>query len=133
MKKKKKKERGYRWYKKKLDEVFSEYIRKRDKGCCFTCGRRADWQYSHAGHYINRNHLATRWNEKNVNAQCPACNLFRQGNKTVYATRLEEKYGHGILQELESLKNIGKVFNAEQTRVLIEYYKKLASELDISQ
>lgn len=64
-------------HKDKLDRVFSEYIRKRDTKdgyfICISCGRRLPYGQADCGHYINRRHLATRWDEENCNAQCRKC------------------------------------------------------------
>ena len=46
----------------------------------------------HAGHFIGRQHMATRWNEENVNAQCVKCNTFNEGEKYRYGLALQKKY-----------------------------------------
>ena len=61
---------------KKLDNVFSQYIRRRFavNGItkCVTCGKEDFWRGGEmqAGHFISRKHYATRWNETNVQSQC---------------------------------------------------------------
>jgi hypothetical protein len=107
------KDKSTSWYKKKADKVFSDFIRQRDGGVCITCGNRKDWKYQQAGHYHSRSCVALRYNEKNVNCQCVACNVFKGGNYPIYAIKMIEKYGDNILYELdeilkESKKNIGK-------------------------
>ncbi len=82
---------------KKLDAIFSKFIRKRDNYKCVTCGAAGD----QAGHYKKRSHKNTRWCEKNVNCQCARCNLYLGGNESKHAIYLEKKYGFGILQELD--------------------------------
>lgn len=129
MKTKKQKDKSYRKTKDKLDKVFSEFIRRRDKGKCFTCGAKKEWKDTDAGHYIKRQHLATRWSEVNVNCQCMGCNRFRDGNKEVYAIRLERKYGYGILQKLEVLRDKGKRFKLSELEELIEKYQNKLKEL----
>ncbi len=61
----------------KLDKVFSEYIRKRDtrNGVfkCISCGRILPYEQADCGHYINRKHMSTRFDEMNCNAQCRSC------------------------------------------------------------
>ena len=86
----------------KADQVFSKKIRSRDKHRCFTCGKQMEENESQNGHYKSRVHLSTRYSEKNCHCQCVSCNIFKGGNLTVYAIRLEAKYGGGILQELEA-------------------------------
>ena len=81
---------------KRLDNVFSKYIRMRDHNICFTCGKPA----TDAGHYRSRGHLATRWNEKNVKAQCKGCNRFCNGKLDVFSYKLIKLYGSGIVEKL---------------------------------
>lgn len=125
-----KKRKSYRQLKKELDKVFSIFIRQRDKGRCFTCGVKKEWKQTDAGHYEKRQHLATRWDERNVNCQCMGCNRFRDGNKEAYAVALEKKYGYGILQELEEQKNRGAKFKTSDLETLIIHYKSKIEELN---
>lgn len=118
------KKKSYRNLKNKLDKVFSIYIRQRDKGRCFTCGIKKNIKELDCGHYIKRQHLATRWLEENCAAQCWSCNRFRDGNKERYAVELEKKYGHGILQKLEQIKNKGRKFKVAELEELIKKYAK---------
>lgn len=103
----------------KLWRIFGKYIRKRDRGICYTCGKPGN----QAGHYISQGSSGTlaKFNEKNVHCQCVSCNHFKSGNLRVYGLNLERDYGFGILQELEELKN--KTFKADQdwyeVRILI--------------
>ena len=57
---------------KKLDKVFGDYIKNRDDQKCVCCGSRKNIQ---AGHLLSRNAHSTRWDEKNVYAQCRNCNF----------------------------------------------------------
>jgi 5-methylcytosine-specific restriction endonuclease McrA len=124
------KKKTYAQLKKKLDEVFSIFIRKRDKGKCFTCYRIFEWKQTDAGHFINRSHLATRWDERNVHAQCWGCNRFRNGKKEDYAVHLEQLHGHGILQELQKLRDTGDKPKYIDLINLIEYYKLKIEKLE---
>ena len=126
---KNKKEKSYSKTKKDLDKIFSVFIRKRDGGKCFTCGAQKRWEETDAGHYIKRQHLTTRWDEKNTNCQCRCCNRFRDGNKELYAISLEKKYGYGILQELDKLKNSNKLFKLVDLEKMIKVYKLKVEEM----
>lgn len=95
----------------KLDKVFSEYIRLRDANSqgicwCITCGRPFRWNDGDAGHYVQRDRLATRYDEKNVNAQCKYCNRFRSGEQYIHGTEIDKKYGEGTAQKLILLSKI---------------------------
>jgi len=86
--------------KSKADNVFSKWIRTRDNAVCFTCGKILGIKESQNGHYMSRRHTNTRYDEDNCHCQCVSCNIFQNGNMQIYAIRLEEKYGQGILKEL---------------------------------
>jgi len=79
--------------KRKLWEVFSKYIRKRDKNICFTCGRNGEGKGMHAGHFIPKSvgGITLYFNEENVNAQCYNCNINLGGNQYVYGKNLGKK------------------------------------------
>ena len=110
-----------------LDKVFSLYIRQRDakNGIvkCISCGKLVPWKESDAGHYINRRHMATRYDEQNVNAQCRADNRFDEGALHGYRKGLEEKYGDGTAEKLYIKKfNTCKMSQVE-INLLTAYYK----------
>ena len=104
---------------KKLDEVFSKWIRQREEKC-FTCGSIQDLQ---AGHYISRNCLLLRWDKCNVHTQCKVCNEYKNGNLEVFKQRLVYKYGLDTVENLERMKfNIVK-FTHKDLKELINKYK----------
>lgn len=118
----------------RLDRVFSEYVRLRDADSngyirCISCGKIAHWKESDCGHYVNRKHLSTRWNEKNCNAQCPACNRFDEGNMLGYTKGLVKKYGNSVLDELDVLKHQTSKMTDFEGELLIKHYKAKVVEL----
>jgi 5-methylcytosine-specific restriction endonuclease McrA len=114
----------------KLWSTFSQYIRIRDKGRCFTCGVRKDWKLMQAGHFVRAAQGGETWlDEVNVNAQCSGCNMFKQGEIAIYAARLEEKYGHGIIQELEKKKNTMKQWRIPEMQRMTQFYKEKIEQL----
>ena len=80
---------------KKLDSVFSEYIRRRyaknDIAECYTCGKRDHWKRLQCGHFQSRKHYSTRWNEDNCQVQCVGCNMFKGGEQYKFGMKLGEK------------------------------------------
>ena len=116
----------------KLDAVFSKYIRLRDAdgrgNCrCVTCDAVKPVKEMHCGHFVSRVHKALRWDERNCSAQCPACNLFHEGRKDVYAVRLIEKYGPHILHEFYLQKQKPyKITAVEMEEMIADYQIKLA-------
>jgi hypothetical protein len=120
--------------KKELDKWFSLFIRLRDatnEGMvqCFTSNRVYHYKQIHAGHFISRRHLATRWCEINVQPQSAADNLFGQGEQYKFGLNLDAKFGEGTSEELQ--------YKARQTVKLsridyeekISYYKECVDKL----
>jgi len=86
-----------KYYKKRADRLFSLYIRQRDAVdgiCrCITCNTLHPWRSIHAGHFVSRGKENTRYNEKNVNAQCVSCNSFGEGMQYEHGKAIDRKYG----------------------------------------
>jgi len=109
--------------KKLADKHFSIYIRQRDRGICYTCHKRDEWKYMDCGHYVPRSFNNTRYDEVNCHTQCKSCNIFKSGNKDVYALRLQQEYGYGVLKDLNDRKNVRKSFKRYELEEIIEEYK----------
>lgn len=118
----------------KLDKVFSRYIRLRDampNGYfrCISCGQIKPYEQADCGHYINRQHMITRFNEMNCNAQCRKCNRFMEGNMQGYRQGLIAKYGENSVLILESMKNQMRKYADFELTELTKYYKALGDKL----
>lgn len=115
--------------KKKLDNVFSQYIRLRDMlpnttvFRCISCGLIKPITQADCGHYINRQHMSTRFSEINCNAQCRSCNRFDEGNIQGYRRGLVSKYGETKVVILESQKYETRKYTAFEYTALIAHYK----------
>lgn len=113
--------------KEKADAVFSLYVRLRDcpdgHGRCISCGCSITPKTCDAGHFIPRTHLATRWDERNVNIQCYNCNRMKDGNLAGYTIGLVEKYGDGIVGELNALKHATCKLTKSDYEELIKKYR----------
>lgn len=136
-KKKKAKKKSLKGLKNKAWNLFSIYIRLRDSNnegfspCC-TCGKVFHWSEMDAGHYISRGYLNTFLNEKNVFAQCRWENRYREGATSAYAIFLVKKFGNGIIEELDDLKNQAVKFSQAYYEEKIEGLKIKIEELKIS-
>ena len=109
------------------DKVFSEYIRRRDKGKCYTCGKQDEIKKMQCGHFIPRQFLAVRYDEVNCHCQCYACNMLYNGQPGAFAVRLERDYGKGTVEMLEKTrKEITHDFPYEYW---IEVYKEKINKL----
>ena len=120
----------------KLDRVFSMYIRLRDSRefdfkafRCISCGRILPFEKADNGHYINRQHMSTRFDEMNCNAQCSHCNRFQEGNMQGYRNGLIRKYGEQKVVRLEMKKNTIRKFSDFEYEQLIKYYSALVKQM----
>jgi len=118
---------------KKLDTVFSQYIRQKNAvneiATCFTCGKQDHWKKLQNGHFQSRRHYSTRWNEQNCQVQCAGCNVFKYGEQFIFGKKLDQKYGEGTAEELYiKAKKIVKLSNNELID-LINNYKNFLSYL----
>ena len=120
--------------KKELDKWFSLYIRLRDatnEGLvqCFTSGRVYHYKSIHAGHFMSRRCLSTRWCEINVQPQSAADNIFAQGEQYKFGLNLDAKYGEGTAEDLQiKSKQIQKLSRVDYEDK-ISYYKSLVKNL----
>ncbi len=115
--------------KKDLDKVFSLYIRLRHASKdgivkCFTCDKTAHYKKMHAGHFMSRKHHATRWNEDNVQVQCPKCNLFGQGEQYAFGKLLDIRIAEGKAEELQELSRTTVKYMRFEYEDLIKHYKE---------
>ena len=67
----------------KLDKIFSEYIRRKysDKDwniTCISCEKKLHWKESHNCHWISRGNRQYRFDEDNCRPWCAWCNTFNQ-------------------------------------------------------
>lgn len=114
---------------KKLDTIFSIYIRRRyaknDISECVTCGKRDHWKKMQAGHFMSRKHYATRWDEENVQVQCSSCNVFRSGEQYLFSKYLGEDKADALLIKSRSIEKFSDVDLID----LIELYTNKVNNL----
>ena len=120
--------------KKELDKWFSLYIRLRDADengvvICFTSGRAYPYKNIHAGHFMSRRCLSTRWCEINVQPQSAADNLFGQGKQWQFGLNLDAKYGEGTAEDLQIKSRQIQKFSRIDYEDKIGYYKDLVEKL----
>jgi len=116
--------------KKKLDNVFSRYIRWRDKWTCYTCGKRGGPGQIQNGHFVSRSSNSLRYDEINCHAQCVGCNMFKSGNMAEYARRLIDDFGDRIVHDLVKKGKEIKQFTTKELQELIDYYEPLVREFE---
>ncbi len=114
---------------KKLDSVFSQYIRKKnaDKNgncSCCTCGKVLHWKEIQAGHFMSRKHYSIRWDERNVHPQCVACNVFRYGEQYKYSIFLGKELADVLYLQSKEIKK----YTTDELQSSIEHYGKMLKE-----
>lgn len=119
---------------KKLDKVFSQYIRLRDSDTngmfhCISCGKIKPFGQADAGHFHSRRHMATRFDEDNVSAECRFCNRFSADHLIGYRENLIKKIGTQRFLLLEVKANSIKKWSCFELEQLIKYYTVLGKKL----
>lgn len=114
---------SYKTLKKKLDTVFSRYIRLRDcfkstgtptYGVCVTCNKTVTYEESNAGHFMDRQHMATRWHEQNVNLQCVSCNKYNQGRQYEHGRYIAKEHEVFAYYQQFLFRNIKRISKESQ-------------------
>jgi len=126
--------------KRRVWEVFSIYIRRRDclratgspdYGECISCGQPFEFHQLQAGHFIPGRHNANLFSERGVHAQCARCNGVLSGNVLEYRRQIIKLYGEGADEELEAeARQIKKFTVGELEELLIYYQNKIKEQID---
>jgi hypothetical protein len=118
---------------KKLDSVFSIYIRRKnainDIAECVTCKKKSHWSKLQNGHWASRRHYSTRWDEQNCNVQCAGCNVFRAGEIYLYTKYLCSQYGENFPEQLYIKSQKTVKFADDDLIEMIEYYNSKLESL----
>ena len=97
------KKKTQKYWKNKIDKVYHEYIRRRDcdddSGMtqCVTCKKHVHFTECDGGHFIGRQYLSTRYDERNTYAQCRKCNRFEYGRQYEFRLFLGEELAQELL------------------------------------
>lgn len=135
-KNKKKMDKTHNELRKEADMEFSKYIRLRDANeygivkCC-TCGKERYWtDQMDCGHFVKRNHEATRFDEKNCNTQCRECNSYQNGKEAEHKEYIDNKYGKGTADKLRLKGRKTKIRKKIEYITIKEHYKILRKKLE---
>lgn len=113
-----------------LDALFSRFIKRKyaDAGGmvrCYTCDRQEPINMIQNGHYISRQHLFLRWDERNARPQCDICNCMKHGNIKEYTKRLEAE-NPGITDLLREESRVPYKWSKHELQSMVrEYTNKL--------
>ena len=122
------KKKTLKYWKTKIDKVYHEYIRRRDADdhtgyCeCITCKKPIHFSESDGGHFIGRQHLATRYDERNTYAQCRKCNRFEYGRQYEFSKAIGQDLADELLTKS---RTIYKNSDAEWQEIFETYKSKL--------
>ena len=122
------KKKTLKYWKNKIDKPFHEYIRRRDvdnntgMGTCVSCKKPIHFSQSDAGHLISRQHLITRYDERNVNLQCRKCNRFQEGRILEYSLNIGIELAEELLQKS---RGVLKLTDIEWQEIYDTYKTKL--------
>ena len=120
-------------YIKKLDKVFSEYIRLRDSingyFRCISCGQIKPYEQADCGHYYSRTRMSTRFDEDNCHAECRSCNRFKADHLIGYQKNLISKIGQTKFDLLAFKANQVKKWSDFELKALIDCYQDKVKQL----
>lgn len=116
--------------KKKLWQVFSEYVRAEAAdnfgNCqCVTCGKVMKWKGDglNVGHFLPQKlNPILIFNELNVAPQCPRCNMSGEGEQWLFGQYIISKHGQAAIDALFSLKGTPFKFTHDWLQEKIEHY-----------
>lgn len=126
--KKKEKKESISSLKKKLDAMFSLWIRNRGSkdgmNTCVCCGVVRPIKELQCAHYFSRRYLAVRWDETNCHPNCVRCNVLLNGNYPEYAKFMIDTYGFPELEKLRIKKDNIIKMTKEDYKILIRKYER---------
>lgn len=111
-----------RWLIAELDKYTSLIVRRRDRRCV-TCGTPQGLQCSH---FYSRRHLAVRFDLRNCNAMCSACNRRHNRDRRPYERYMRKTYGPAVLAELDRLRAALDKVTEEEQRETLDRYRAMA-------
>lgn len=111
-----------KWLVAELDRLTSLIVRRRD-GRCVTCGGAQGLQCSH---FYSRRHLNIRFDLRNCNAMCSACNRRHNRNRRPYERYMRKTYGAAAVAELDSLRAGLEKVTDEALSEMLQRYKAAA-------
>jgi hypothetical protein len=121
---------------------FSKYIRMKECiettgshefGKCCCCSRIINFSNLDAGHFVSRNAMSIKYDERNVHIQCRYCNRFDAENaKIKYYEYMKKRYGQNIINLLINEKFSRKKYNKfeikEMNKIYLEKIKEIKSK-----
>ncbi len=114
--------------KKKLDTIFSKYIRAKFPKICYTCNKPSDKLQN--GHFVSRQYLVTRWDENNCRPQCWGCNGYGRGQLLNFEENLIKEFGKKKVEQLKASRHQTLKLDRAWYEEKIELYTNLLKEYE---
>lgn len=117
------------------DTYFSRYIRLKNsingKCTCYTCGTIKDVKEVDNGHYMKREHKATRYHENNCRPQCKTCNgdTKHNGKQIEFRENLVNEIGEQKVIDIEKLSRTSIKANHLFYKGISDYYREKVNEM----
>jgi hypothetical protein len=111
---------------KKLDDIWSLYIRKRDKRCV-VCGTQNNLT---CGHLFSRVSYSTRWDPRNTWGQCSSCNYLHESDPYPFTRWFQRKFGLKAYDELHKKYWESVKYTDQQLIDMYEQIKQMLDELE---
>lgn len=111
---------------KRLDDIFSLFIRNRDDWTCIKCMKMHEPHSKSmtCSHYFNRIKWATRWDEDNCDAACMPCHMYHLEKQKQGWYQAFKKEQLGIKYDvLEVKSNTTAKYSLADLWILIRYYE----------
>ena len=106
------------WSSDNADIKFSHWIRDRDKGKCFFCGK----QGSQNSHFWGRGKSALRYEPLNCDYSCGGCHMRHEGSKQgEYADMKRKQLGQAKYDELRHIHYQSKMSRREAILKLMSW------------
>jgi len=119
---------------KKLDRIFSVYIRlkgtKPNGDCkCYTCDKVLYWREIQCGHFQSRRFMSTRFHELNCKPQCYGCNIGLSGNQYIFGVNLDKEHGMGTAERMVRKSREQTKISAQELMELIDKCEQEVEQL----
>ena len=112
---------------KKLDTVFSLWVRNKHATSdglvfCYTCLTRKPVKEMQCGHFISRAYFSTRWEPDNCRPQCVSCNIYHQGQQYIFGKNLEKELRIGRIAQMQKIKSQPARFSIQDYQDMILFF-----------
>ena len=123
----------------KLDKLFSEYIRKRAWQRCGGCERAMyvkdhkpveRWQDLDCAHFHSRRKYSSRWHELNACGLCGGCHFYLDSHPREKIDFFEKLLGDGDFLRLQVLSEMVVKNRATDYKIIEIYLKQKIKELE---